>query len=382
MGSSLDGVLDVLVAEIEVLERWAMLRDKPSTFLFDKSLTFQDSLVFHGSGSLEIVQVNESHIVRVKQYLQDTHDISVEVSGSGIHDSDWLVALPRGAVWPAADPVVNGGAAPVRRRYKVDVACSTLKDAMQKLLTICAEEKVTSLRASCFPKSIEAKLFDAEMLNTLEFDPKKFSHVAHVVYFHGAYWVGVASESFAVACSDIAAPAHVCKAYFKVQEIVLRCDWASSLVGGVAADIGASPGGWSWYLAAVVGMAKVFAVDPGALALPAEMAEIVHLKKLGLDAIPEIKEHGPLSLYVCDVNMRPNETMDMFMHFVSQGLVLDGCRVAITMKNSCKNKKEWNIVLPAQLERLQGVCPDAREVHLIANTKFETTLIGVVRSSP
>lgn len=111
-----------------------------------------------------------------------------------------------------------------------------------------------------------------------------------------------------------------CRAYYKMSEIVESVfpslGWhlgdLSRNNSSLAMDVGASPGGWSQYLAEA-GYAKVVAVDPGEL-LASVLADqrITHVQSCVEDPLVQgtlreltASSYQRISLLVCDVNFAP-----------------------------------------------------------------------------
>ncbi len=70
-----------------------------------------------------------------------------------------------------------------------------------------------------------------------------------------------------------------------------------------ALDVGAAPGGWSAYLA--TRCARVFAIDPGALAPPVA-DNVTHVPLRAEEATPTLAATGlRFQVYVCDMNVNP-----------------------------------------------------------------------------
>lgn len=100
----------------------------------------------------------------------------------------------------------------------------------------------------------------------------------------------------------------VCRAYYKMQEIVEHYFplWSWTMPPDFnAVDIGASPGGWTQYVAVCMKGSKVLAVDPGdidadILAIPG----VTHCRALAEapQTAAALSDFGGFSLCVCDIN--------------------------------------------------------------------------------
>jgi hypothetical protein len=109
-----------------------------------------------------------------------------------------------------------------------------------------------------------------------------------------------------------------------------------------ALDVGASPGGWSYQLAAAPWVESVVAVDPGAMASP--MPEnVVHLKKRIQDCGNDLKGRQ-LHLYVNDMNASPTIVLKCFL--AARPLLCPGAAVCLTLKSFCGgNVADWGVTL-------------------------------------
>lgn len=102
----------------------------------------------------------------------------------------------------------------------------------------------------------------------------------------------------------------VCRAYFKMQEIIEHYFplWSWELSTDFhAVDIGASPGGWTQYIAFCTKALKVLAVDPGDITphvLACNTSSVTHCKALAEAAATAsaLSTFGGFSLCVCDIN--------------------------------------------------------------------------------
>lgn len=376
-GTPRDWVLDMIPDEVEVVERWSVLNPRGIACLMDKTDKLSNSPILQGDGSFIIMQANEPHKDRLCEYFSETYAVELEKSASGMHSADWVLALPCGQKWPLDDKVLNSPNSPVHRLYVVTSVWPTLAAAVEELRRLAEAQSVERLRIACYPSSLTEQVVTHTSLADIPMNPKQPTHFGSIVYFHGGYAVGVDPTPPVVTGPLEPVPAHICKAYYKVEEVSLRMGWSEALDGGVALDVGAAPGGWSWCLTEVFGMRQAFAIDPGMLVLPHASSRIEHLAMLDHEALPILRERGvQVDLYCCDANVFPSKALDIFCAFRDSGMVREGARVVVTLKNMCKNKAEWSETLSEQLARFKSACPDGRQVHLLANTKFETTIIG------
>ncbi|CAJ1401187.1 unnamed protein product [Effrenium voratum] len=194
---------------------------------------------------------------------------------------------------------------------------------------------------------------------------------------------------------------------------------------GCAVDFGASPGGWSFCLATALQIRRVIACDPAAymhplvrrlapederdqfleaftpeerkedakhsrlLAERKEEAEtepkgqISHWRMRAEDALVKMKQRldaqlPPLALVVCDMNEELEGACQLLYQVFEQKLYEAPCLAVVTFKNTCKSKQEFRRRKSAMLLRLQEekVLTQVQEIHLFANTRMETTIVG------
>merc|ERR1711907_580965 len=84
-------------------------------------------------------------------------------------------------------------------------------------------------------------------------------------------------------------------------------------------------------------------------------------------------------VFVCDMIAEADQTLTALETAVESGLLHSRAFIILTLKGEGGQgmaKKAWEQSIHAQLDRMRGMCPDAWEVHLLANTKNETTLLG------
>ena len=121
--------------------------------------------------------------------------------------------------------------------------------------------------------------------------------------------------------------------FFRHHLLQIAARWPLSLDGGaVALDVGASPGGWSSYLASA-GCGRVIAVDPGALELgalsEAQRAAIEHMPLKAQEAVPVLIERRErIDFYCCDMNVEPAVVVSIL--FETMPLLKTGAKVAPT----------------------------------------------------
>ncbi|CAE7268487.1 unnamed protein product, partial [Symbiodinium sp. CCMP2456] len=198
----------------------------------------------------------------------------------------------------------------------------------------------------------------------------------------------------------------------------------------LALDIGASPGGWSYCLAKELGTKLVISCDPAAYMHPlvrelidaehrddfrqffrhheqvedakhlkymaecrsagtqkTEVAEtpgsILHWRMRGEEAISKLEEAASderkkLALFVCDMNDGLENACQLLYEVYRRGLFESPCLAVVTFKNTCRSKREFRERKRAMIQRLKqdGVLHHIHEIHLFANTRLETTIVG------
>ena len=289
-----------------------------------------------------------------------------------------------------ADPILRYA---VSRIYNIDkqrlYMGLTAEEAICELLNNTTIEKESNrVRLHAFPKFID---FDEtlEVLKScapsLVFAPTNFTHVMVVLYANGIVYLSYLEKELATGCGQYLhqdtnlACLSVSKAAAKILEAVSRMDIPTLGSKKTALDIGAAPGGWSYYLKNVCGYSRVIAVDMGALAAPIP-AGVEHWRMKGQDAVNQlVSECGIgenlVDIFTCDMNVVLTETVDLFLQAIH---VMAAQSVAIlTFKRTEKNKGKWETLKAhglALIRENQRVV-SAEETHLIANTPNETTVL-------
>eukprot|EP00435_Cladocopium_sp_Y103_P065640 s112_g27.t1 len=191
----------------------------------------------------------------------------------------------------------------------------------------------------------------------------------------------------------------------------------------LALDIGASPGGWSYCLAKELKTRRVIACDPAAYMHPVvrnleaealreeflkdftseevkedakhlkhlnETSEswrseaklcgqICHWRMRGQDGLQKLKaEELKLSLFVCDMNDDLESSCELLYRVFNEKLYEPPCLAVVTFKNTCKSKSEFQARKNAMIQKIlnDGVLTQLQELHLFANTRMETTILG------
>ena len=132
------------------------------------------------------------------------------------------------------------------------------------------------------------------------------------------------------------------------------------------------------------------AVDPGTLHLPAAVLasrRVEHLAMRIEQALPLLlvrqtvaagaAAEGPFELLVCDMNDTPARVVGVLM--LALPLLAPGAFFALTFKNGFASKRAWREALCSGLDELRGFAENVRELHLLANTARETSVVGRLR---
>jgi 23S rRNA U2552 (ribose-2'-O)-methylase RlmE/FtsJ len=219
---------------------------------------------------------------------------------------------------------------------------------------------------------------------SLQFHPKKYDSVLNIFFADGFHYVSLVDKSEALGCGDHlysnTENVWVSKAAAKIREALARLDRLvpkkSDLSGKTAIDVGASPGGWSYFLKSDRKCARVIAVDMGLLAEPIPHG-VEHWKMKGNEAIDKLlsESSGFLHLYACDMNCDPIDSVQLFLRALV--LLAPESLAVITLKRTERNKERWQKIksecqkMLKESDRVKSVI----EVHLVANTPNETTLL-------
>ena len=169
-----------------------------------------------------------------------------------------------------------------------------------------------------------------------------------------------------------------CKATGKLTEALLLSGFEPRK-GGVAIDVGASPGGWTQVLAKT--METVVAVDPAALdadilALP----NVVHIRKQSQECTEEIMaavgQDRTIDLLVCDINKHPGQMMPILTPLLS--LLRSGGMIILTLKFRGRGKeKAGGLLVEKFSEELGPEYHKVKVLWLLANTENERTAVAV-----
>eukprot|EP00808_Paulinella_micropora_P014193 g41701.t1 len=172
------------------------------------------------------------------------------------------------------------------------------------------------LRVMVYPAAIKTQLIAEMPENTLAPRAENAESCLFVVLAYHRYHYQIAPaasvSTMLQVLHDVAVPkVNVCRAYYKLEELFDRRPGllASLSPCSRVLDIGASPGGWSLFMARQGH--RVLSVDPGQMKLgedinPDEAARITHVAKKIEESDQECKAASPFQAVVCDMNCRPS----------------------------------------------------------------------------
>ncbi|OQS02369.1 ribosomal RNA large subunit methyltransferase J [Thraustotheca clavata] len=186
-----------------------------------------------------------------------------------------------------------------QRVYQVNASCSDAGwIAWSQEMNKDKENRVFKVMA--YPNHLQQKLVEMIAHEGFRVHPKDYTHELHVVYAAPLFLFGVIERNgeFGHVDEILNVP---CRAYHKLAEALADC--VPFKDGYHALDIGASPGGWTEFLAK--NGAHVVAVDPGEITVHVE--NIIHLPMLLEQAFDHLKTMKKFDLCVCDINIRPHK---------------------------------------------------------------------------
>ena len=389
------GKLSIVVQQLEVVEAWAEVFEGAPYSDWGADGASADA---YARGNV-LLQCTGSHAERLRAYLAEvlgleTLAVLLPVGGgakSGKGVRVLLVHAPRPSELFAALRADPNVARVVQRWYPLPRRHATLADAFAAVAAELrdargADGAAVAVRVHAFPRPLERRLaLELAASGVAVPTPQGAERCVCAAFALGGYLVGVAPTAEVLAAGALAekeaAKAEISRAYFKLREACVRC--GISTLGAVrhAVDVGAAPGGWSAYLAAE-GAARVTAIDPGLLVLPdgtPRAGAIVHMRQRWEAALAVLLERNDaIDFFCCDMNVRPHETVDLLAQALP--LLARGAAFVLTFKNGYKRTADWEAALAEQKARLATLAgdPAVRELHLMANTANETTLIGRV----
>eukprot|EP00928_Gymnodinium_smaydae_P090370 TRINITY_DN7418_c0_g2_i2.p1 TRINITY_DN7418_c0_g2~~TRINITY_DN7418_c0_g2_i2.p1 ORF type:complete len:358 (+),score=68.89 TRINITY_DN7418_c0_g2_i2:665-1738(+) len=282
--------------------------------------------------------------------------------------------------------------------------CWTLKEGIAHLSDLISAEARDgvdcAVKVQVHPRYLEARVVEELTKRGCKCDTKGFTHIASIVVADACCAYGLTTRHATRAGDDEGVDItraldrpkdgseHVSRAYWKLQEVLLRSGWRDELQStrpARALDIGASPGGWSANLASGCAWRcrEVIAVDPGELA-PGVLAtpstddrgSVRHLRMGWKEALETLQSEGGhvFDALVCDANIPCDQALDMMESF--SAMLSENAYIVLTFKNCSRTKAEFQSLKQQQMERLRASCADIREVFLLANKQLETTCLA------
>ena len=176
----------------------------------------------------------------------------------------------------------------------------------------------------------------------------------------------------------------VCRAYYKLQEALLRYPHYASgsgpLAGKVALDCGAAPGGWTRYLAEEAGCGTVHGIDPGRID-PAVLAlgGVRHWPMTVGEALPLLAEENvTVDVWVSDMCLHDvGEQVGWLLRAREAGVLARGAMFVLTLKcNIGHSRESHDSQARREVERLGGMATKVETMHLFSNRSGERTVVG------
>ncbi len=160
--------------------------------------------------------------------------------------------------------------------------------------------------------------------------------------------------------------------------LTLKRDYRTAL------DIGASPGGWSFYICQEQHALRVISVDKGDITIKQPWpSQLRHWRLTGEDAIrklasrEQVEHHNSIDLFCCDANICPEASSKLLVLCSTHGLLAAQGRFVLTFKNIYRKKETWDQSVISCLEMLRNARFSSLQLfHLLANTPKEITVVG------
>ena len=198
-----------------------------------------------------------------------------------------------------------------------------------------------------------------------------------------------------------------CRAFYKLQEVAARRVALRATVEREwrCVDVGASPGGWTHYIARRLDAERggvVYAIDPGAnrgstapaASLPACVTHLAMRAEDASDAVDDDLRRrfgsvgrgdgsgdgsagANIRLLVCDANAPPRDVVEILLSLTGK-LATDekGATLVTTFKNFCRGYGEWERQIEEAVASLEARgFRDPRLFHLFSNCAQEKTLV-------
>lgn len=320
---------------------------------------------------------------------------------------------------------IYAGNTPEALYFTTHPSLFTVLQSFQDAFAALAEQ-VESMRLHVFPKNMTQPILDAlssQQALSCRWQPRNATHILNIFLSDGMWLLSLVAVSDGFVgdlrdSSKMTANSEICRANAKIREIFYRNAFfgharTTERRFGLAVDVGASPGGWTAYLAKISD--HVIAVDRGMLTQQTE--NVSHWCVLGQHAISLMialrecetaasesetaataaatatallppghtltsLQHltKPIDVYTCDANISPVISVSLFIQALQAGLLAKRCLFIITLKNIF-GKKGFAVAVEECMALLSGKgFEDVKLEHLLANTPNETTVSGFYSS--
>ena len=184
----------------------------------------------------------------------------------------------------------------------------------------------------------------------------------------------------------------LCRAYWKLQEAFERYNFCDSPTSQshrtkkvVALDCGAAPGGWTQFLLRAFDCSIIYSIDPGQLDPSIfEGNSIVQYWPMTIQkALPKLQQdlsaaNKTVNIWVSDMCVKDMEQqVDWLLQAREMAIVTDGTFFVLTLKCIVGHSTTtFDLLVDAQVKRLQGISRQVERVHLFANRFSERTIMG------
>lgn len=280
-------------------------------------------------------------------------------------------------------PLKISGVYPLPRLIRSRSGEEAVREACRSLAEL---HRPVRLMLLVYPRSKSSEVLrdiGEQLPEGCELCPRNHTHMLSMVFaFNRVDWALLDDEKqwrFTPSWEQEEEERRTCRAWYKLAEVfeaVLEPAVAAQFMAVNALDVGASPGGWTRYLAAER-KCTVTAVDPGEIELTDDIASQVRVVHGAVPEEPvmrEIDANGPYQLVVCDMNMPAVRAVHIIASVLRSDAVVNGALVVLTLKF-------WRTKMDGRqeevLQELRGVCRDVELQWLLFNRK-ERTVTGIV----
>eukprot|EP00040_Diaphanoeca_grandis_P018075 m.95002 g.95002 ORF g.95002 m.95002 type:complete len:694 (-) comp26779_c0_seq1:183-2264(-) len=298
----------------------------------------------------------------------------------------------------------------VRIRCKRGMQDRLMKDHAKTCLDMNDEDPTPRTYTCLLSPSEFTHVFCAHEVSTttaeaLTGQPTAEQKMKNTVYLYGI--VSRKNDFASIAPNNTPGPPKpvICRAYYKIEEAAeasqMMRDCFDSASEDCAVDIGASPGGWTAFLATK--FKRVVAVDTGDLhESVSSLDNVSHLRMLlrgppeengpvteqsirddkHADCLTKIREACPSipSFVCCDINQEPLEAVEIVLR--TQPFIAPGTIFMITMKLNTRGTAGQLEQVRVAKVLLQQYCTDIEEHWLFNNTIRERTLFARYKGPP